>query len=139
MTNQDVSDYLKEKYYKDNQRLLLTLRYVDSKKYPRYDQEVECGNITLLRIQTFNCLYNYEPGYIPYCIRNYWDGYTVTVQKFGQLTNEEIHKAIGYVLHQYSKDTLFIPWNVYLDGKHIWTNNTRIYTRLQEDINRRFI
>lgn len=112
---------LLEKYYwKDKQKLLLETG-IDTKAQKKnnqyYSQEICYNGHYLCEIDTLDCYkHSTSLGAIPYCQRSDWGNWLITVPKFGQLTDKDIYKAIGYVLKQISSWHL---WNIYLNGKHI--------------------
>ena len=76
-------------------------------------------------IQTWDEIDEEIIAHTPYCQRTtYWDGYMITVPKFGELTDEDISKAIGYVLRCIERESIsfFTLYNTYLDGVHIKVN-----------------
>lgn len=113
-------EFLGKNYWKDNQKLSLKTSN-DSKEQKKnnqyYSQEIEIKEHILCEIDTFDCYkYSCKLGSIPYCQRSDWGNWLITVPTFEQLTDKDIHKAIGYVLKQISDWHL---WNVYLNDKHI--------------------
>ena len=111
---------LEKNYWKDDQKLLFKT-YLDTKEMKRrkqyYSQEIGIGDNYLCEIDTFDSYkYSTSLGAIPYCQRSEWGNWLITVPKFGQLTDDDIYKAIGYVLRQINS---FWLWNIYLNKKHI--------------------
>ena len=99
MNYKKIRKYLEKKYWKDKQKLQLNFHYADEEGRPRYTQCITCGDYFLCEIQTFNNLYDSQLGHTPYYINEHdWEP-MITVQKFGELTDEDIHLAIhrGYL------------------------------------------
>ena len=112
-------------YFKNDQKLCLEGIY--DEQYAKadhafYDQEIclkNYGHICFY-IQTWSSLENPQDiGHTPYCINHLeYGGYIITVPKFGELTQEDITKAIRYWLHEALEGCLLI-FNVYYNGVHI--------------------
>jgi len=69
-------------------------------------------------IQTWSNLDNpQDTAHTPYCINSLEYGYYITVPKFGELTQDDITKAIHYWLHKELQ--VFLIFNVYYNGVHI--------------------
>ena len=114
-----LKKYINKNYLKDNQKLLLETWYdvkFMKKRKQYFSQEIVYKNYSLCKIQTWDILkYNENISYTPYCIKNEWGSYTVTVPKFGQLTEKDIEKAVRYVLKKFNLWSIF---NIKLDGKN---------------------
>ena len=115
MKTNKFKKYLEKKYWKENQRLKFKTR-ANKEKGNYYSQDIECGDYSFCEIQTFDCLYQSAVGTTPYCYIASWGGYIITVPKFGELTDEDVEKAIAYCL---SLINMFGIWNIELDGKLI--------------------
>ena len=87
MNNTQLVKYMEKKYWKENQRLNLETR-IEKEEGSYYSQEIICGDYSLCEIQTFDCLYPSEVGITPYCMKCDWTGFNITVQRFGELTDE---------------------------------------------------
>jgi len=124
MTNKQLVKYINKKYWKDGQRLNCETCY-EKEEGHNYSQEIKIGDYYLCEITTFDCLDVSELGSVPYCMSMPWGEFNITVQRFGELTDKDIHKAIGYCLKQLRTFWLF---NVYLDGEHIDANCRHEYS-----------
>lgn len=121
----NLKQSMSKNYWKDDQWLLFETWY-DGKQMKKekeyFSQEIFYKDYSLCTIKTWDILkYNESISYSPYCIKNHWGGYTITVPKFGQLTDYDIEKAIRYILR---KMDLFGFFNMKLDGKRF-----KYYTR----------
>ena len=121
-TNESIDKYLEDNYYKDNQSLNIE-NFTDTKwakKHKRFDA-VECfyKDYGFLDIQTLDCVEPSRLGHIPYCIKVDW-GWSITVQRFGQLTDADIDKALIYLLKEVLE--LGLIWNIRFEGRLIRNN-----------------
>jgi len=128
MKTNKFKKYLEKKYWKENQRLKLETRIEKEEGSYTY-QEINCDDYSFCEIQTFDCLYPSEIGTVPYCYKSSWGEYIITVPKFGELTDQDIEKAIAYCL---SLLNMFGVWNIELDGELI---NGRIFNDYTLDSN----
>jgi len=134
MNIKKFAKYIEKNYYNDDQKLLLE-GWVDEKaqreSHCYFSQEVYYKDFGLCDIQTWDCVNEERIAHTPYCERmTFWDGYIITVPKFGELTDEDIAKAIGYVLKciEEESNSFFSIYNVYFDKVHIDWNRTKNYT-----------
>ena len=108
MKTQVLKELLEEGYWKDDQHLNLTWDNGGSVYY----KDKELFEIrTLESIKYEDCL-----GSVPYFIKRDNSWFDCTVQHFGELTKEDVIKAIGYFLNLLD---CFLLFNVYLDNKQI--------------------
>ena len=124
MNNTQLRKYIEKKYWKENQRLNFKT-CVEKEEGSYYSQEITIGDYYFCEIITLDCVDVSELGSIPYCIKCDWGEFLITVQKFGELTDEDVHKAIGYCLKQLDSYWLF---NVCLDGEIIDARCRHLYT-----------
>jgi hypothetical protein len=124
MRIKELKEYLEEKYFKEGQKLQLTTS-VEKEEGRYFAQEIEVGDYDLCEIRTFDCLDCSQVGHVPYCIKSPWGEYEVTVQRFGELTDGDVEKAIAYVLGLLGSWSI---WNIYLDGKMIDRKLSHDYT-----------
>jgi hypothetical protein len=114
-----LEEKVSESYFKHDQWLELESHYESDPK--QTEQQVclidetknEC--IFCVVIQTFS---NLESGWehTPYLIYNpRYDEFMVTVPKFGYLTQEEINKAIKFII----RENVWLVFNVKIDGNRI--------------------
>jgi len=122
MHNWELKEFIREKYMKDKQNLNLIGHFVDEP--PIYDQEVLFDDYNwFLEIRTYDMCYFGERGYQPYYIKK--DGFhCITVPKFGELTKEDIAKAIFYVLNQIDAWLIF---NVTYNEERVWHPKIKDY------------
>ena len=138
MNNKKLKKYLNKIYWKNKQHLKLK-GWVDVEAQKLNEvytsQEVYINNVTFIDIQTWSVFgYNYDLiSYTPYCEKaTEWTGYVITVPKFGQLTDEDIDKAITYTLHRINEDACddiwLMVWNIEFDGRRIEKKINNRYT-----------
>lgn len=120
MNSKQMRKYMHDNYWKDDQKLLLETWYdvKDMKKRKSYfEQEINYKDYTFIHIQTWDMLrYTESIAHTPYCMKGEFCCYQITVPKFGQLTDDDIAKAIAHVLRQVK---CYFVFNFYLDGNHI--------------------
>jgi hypothetical protein len=141
MTNKEIEKYIETHYRLCNQNLLLHSRseieFSQQQNNWNY-QEVECGEITLLEVRTWNDLKHniYQIAYTPYCEKNNYGQFIITVPKFEQLTYDDVYKAINYVL--FNQLDLFLVFNIYFESVHISQKDIPIFKssidNIKEDI-----
>jgi len=124
VNNNRLVKYMDKKYWKETQRLNLKT-CIEKEEGSYYSQEISIGDYYLCEIITFDCLDASDIGNVPYCMKASWGEFNITVQRFGELTDEDIHKAIGFCLKQLDH---FGFWNVTLDGELIDARNWHLYT-----------
>jgi len=124
MNNTQLRKYIEKKYWKENQRLNFKTR-AEKVKGNYYSQEITIGDYYFCDIITYDLLDVSDLGSMPYCVTAPWGEFIVTVQKFGELTDEDVHQAIGYCLKQLNSYWLF---NVCLDGDLIHPRHRHLYT-----------
>ena len=126
MNNKKLLKYLRKNYYPAGQKLKLK-GWVDAeaqlKEKVYFHQEVYYKDYYICDIQTWDCVPFDEIAHTPYCMKCEWGGWCINVPKFGQLTDEDIAKAIGYTIRRLSEldDDFFGFWNIYFEDKHIQT------------------
>jgi len=110
---------VREHYFKHNQWLELESHYEPDTKQTEQmiclidKKKNEC--VFCVTIQNFS---NLESGWehTPYLIFNpRYNEFMVTVPKFGYLTQEEINKAIKFII----RENIWLVFNVKIDGVHI--------------------
>ena len=122
MNNKQLKKYLEKHYWKNKQWLNLTA-WIDEKYCKKrnnyFCQEVCCDDITFLEIRTWD-YFSGDPNriaYTPYCEKAEWTGYLITVPKYGELTDEDISKAIHYVFRHELK--LWLLFNIKFEKRRM--------------------
>lgn len=94
---------------------------VECKKYHEFDeQEITFSdNSTFMYIRTYSSILESDKdilGSIPYCVSE--DIFVITLPKFGELSREDIEKAILYVINKVL-DIWKEGFEIYYDGEKV--------------------
>lgn len=140
MRNSELREYLENIYWKNNQTLNFKGWYAEvDDQNPNYkfdDQEIfvddgkESGR-TFIRVQTLLTLFPSELGYKPYCYKDEYDWFVVTIPEFRELTHEDI----GYALHYIVKEVIggFV-WNISYEDKLMRPKPLKFYTYSSDEL-----
>jgi len=119
MNNKEMKKYINNYYWANNQLLKLTSNF-EAIEGSYWEQIIFLKDNILCYIQTWDMLkYTEDIAHTPYCIKTE-DGWQITVPKFGDLTKEDIIKAIYYIVYQGKYGLIF---NIELDKEPIYYNN----------------
>ena len=127
MTIDEIREFLEETYEKNLQNLSLEgwIDEKDGRELGNFtEQEIDINAdgkhyYPFIRIQTFSNLQHEDSdivGSIPYCMKEE-STIKITVPKFGELSKEDIHKAIRYVIRELLSPALI--FNVYYEGEQV--------------------
>lgn len=125
MTNIELNKLINKIYWENNQSLHFK-GWIDEHSCRQtrsfFEQEIYLHNPkndkddrTLIMVRTYNAVPTSQLGWQPYCYKDQYGWFIVTVPKWGELTRIDIGNALEYVVKEALEAMLI--FNLYYEGK----------------------